>query len=104
MSELLDPTTRQHYEKYAKLAEDLGVSFYETVNYFGKDAEWWLEFYLEDRDLNYHFPLKAWDASFPARQRLAWRRGINMSLADNVCLTKHCIIYHMLGAEPAYTD
>lgn len=92
---LANPTTKEHYEKYARLAEVMGIdaSNYVPVGEYDKV----LQEYLEDQHLN-GIPLKTWD-----RWGLSiYGRTNRMSISELVSLCKHVTIYQFLGANPVF--
>jgi hypothetical protein len=89
-------TTREHYEKYRDLAEQKGVGASISMYYLGKPKEKWIELFLEDEHLN-NTPLSLYDGTYVST-------GAGISLADNVCMHKHVIIYQIIGATPDFTS
>lgn len=99
-------TTKAYYEKYAKISREAKIRVQvstdpngEKVTSFGKVA-WIRRGYNSDPHLNF-IPLKRFDSLY------AYHRGIPKgpsSLAENVCVLKHSLIYDVLGMEPEFTD
>ena len=90
-------TTSEHYHKYKKMKENLGVIFKEGTAFGSKEHI--KQLFLEDPHLN-QYPLYMFDSYF----YLFRREGGCRSLAECTCLVKHCLIYDVVGAEPEFTD
>lgn len=92
--ELVCPTTRAHYEKYRKMVLD---NYRDLPNLSGKGKL--TELFKEDHLLN-NIPLVEFDRLYKS---WATKTGPK-SLAENVCMYKHYIIYFVIGAKPLFTD
>lgn len=95
-------TSRSHYEKYAKLKEDCGISYKESSPFGTKEDL--TELYKRDPLLNC-ISLPSIDAYYGTYGQLARRAGhLSFSLAENTCLVKHCLIYDVIEAEPDFQE
>lgn len=85
---------RRYYEKYRDLCAKRGVG-YSGGDFMGHDPEYWKAKYAEDEYLNNH-PLSHFDSVVGGYAPLGVYRGL--SLAEGVCMLKHVITYHIVGA------
>lgn len=93
------PTTKQHYEKYHQLTTQLGIKFPNAL-LFKLTNQKLQEKYQQDKNLN-NIPLKMLDSYASLLQA----RFLNkLSLAEGVCLIKHCLIYQVLNAQPEWKE
>jgi hypothetical protein len=88
-------TTREHYEKYQKMAEKFELSL--------KGSYWpskrrLVELYMEDKHLN-NISLSRFDRFFELTRTV---KGGPKSLAENVCMYKHQLLYGVLGLTPKF--
>lgn len=89
-------TTKEHYEKYQRMAKTAGVSLKDN-NYF-PTKERLLELYQEDQNLN-SISLYRFDRLFnPCTPNFP------RTLAENVCMYKHLLIYEVLECEPVFEN
>ncbi len=102
--------TREHYEKYARLAEcvpdEVVDNLYDDPNcpHLPMHNIWNLQWlHATDEHLN-NIPLKRFDAKFPVVQKLIRTAKLTphggLSLANNVCILKHILVFRILGVEP----
>jgi hypothetical protein len=98
------PVTAEHYRKYQALARRLRVKFNETTyRSFGFETFGEL-FAYQARDP----PLE----NLPASVFAAWAQATRvfnkeakpLATFELVCLAKHCLLDHTLGAKPRFTD
>lgn len=95
-------TTRSHYEKYAKMKKDLGITYQERNPFMSK--KFLVAAFKEDKHLN-DISLAEFDAFYTLFLVPALRAGYrSFSKAENTCLLKHCLIYDAIGAEPLFED
>lgn len=88
--------TREHYEKYERLSEpvptELTDDLYEDLQYL----------YCIDEHLN-NIPLSRFDGKFTIIRLLVHKANLTphggLSLAENVCILKHILIFRVLGKE-----
>ncbi len=97
-------TTREFYDKYEAMKKDLHISLLPKMaasapEFFGRNLDELREEYLVDPNLN-QIRLQRFDAIYVPRKF----NGFVISLAENVCLYKHCLIYEILGLEPEFID
>ena len=109
-------TSKHHYEKYAQMAKDAGVTLLNTRNFLGYNhmkcnqslaghvgcGRCWGCMYIQDNALN-SVPLRQFDM-LVERFQLYHRHRVIKSLGDGVCMYKHLVIFEILGAEPEFTD
>lgn len=97
-------TTRKHYEEFRDMAKKAGITL-KGAERFGTKEELAKKF-LDDPWLNNINMYTAFDPLYPHMLPKMHRLGYKgFSLADNVCLYKHLIIYEILECEPEfYTD
>jgi hypothetical protein len=95
--ELTKRTTKEHYEKYARLSEERGVKWNEnsSQHMLGMSREDLIERFKSDPNLN-NIKLAWWDGLVTP----SVKRGL--SSAECVCLYKHCAIYQCIGATPEF--
>jgi len=101
--DLIHNTTRKHFTKYQKLAENFSIGTQIEINrlkgreetFMGKPKGYWLEKFHADPHLNNH-PLSDFDSRF------GFYGG--MTKAETVCSLKHTIIFILLEAEPVFKD
>ncbi len=97
--------TKEHYEKYARLAECVPDKVTEGLYEHPYESNIYNLTYLYgvDRHLN-NIPLKRFDRKFPIVQRLVRQAKRTphggLSLDNNVCILKHILIFRVLGVEP----
>jgi hypothetical protein len=95
-------TSKSHYEKYAKLKKDCGISYKERNPFCTKEEI--IAAYKRDPVLN-NIPLIRFDAYYGIYSQYARRAGhLDFSLSENTCLAKHCLIYDVVGAEPDFQE
>jgi len=87
-------TTKEHYEKFEKMAKDSGISLKHSLYPFGYTKSHLEKLYKEDENLN-NIPLAKFDGHFI-------RTEIVNCLAYNCCLFKHLLTYEILGCEPEF--
>lgn len=116
---LVARTTREHFEKYSRLANLIGIEYLKSL--VPADRDTLLTAFQKDRHLN-NIPLQKWDGPyfergkvevccecgqkkqkkhdphFPVREMMA-RAKVSMSIADRVCVLKHVAVYHILECE-----
>lgn len=100
-SAIVVPTTYEHFEKYAALANKLGINvLMRTVGKVANKDE--IVRSLEHSNgyaLN-SIPLHEWDSCDYSVRRLAALAGVKAwSLADTVCVLKHVAKYIVAGAH-----
>lgn len=109
MEQIKHKTTREHYEKYKVLAEKLGVQFtQDSAALFGYASIAALqEHYAFDPALNGKHGqaggLSNFDSWFYHVQTHN-KEACALSMAEGVCIGKHCLIYQVLKATPEFTD
>jgi hypothetical protein len=102
MREISEAVYRDHYEKYEKLAQQIGVDHLKPLIPFSraaiiaalKENE-----HLNNLPLNYKFTgidKKGWDACH--EYVIRFRPCRLLSISETVCLLKHVAIYHVAGA------
>lgn len=93
-------TTKEHYDKYHKMAEDCNISFNGKSLFMGYTMSQLEKKFAESRYLN-SIPLNEFDVYF-----YLWRmKGVGpRSLAENTCMYKHVLIYHVLGILPDFQE
>lgn len=106
--------TREHYEKYARLSEcvpdEVTSDLFENVGIVKNeyDPTSLTNLYSMDEHLN-NIPLSRFDVKFPIVRRLVCEAKMTphggLSLANNVCILKHILIFRILGVDtPPYED
>jgi hypothetical protein len=95
-------TTRAHYEKYRSLAVLLGVRLDPAKGVGVYTTEELRAMYRADPALN-QMTLRWFDFNY-STLRMNPKCPRTFSLAENVCLYKHLIIYQLLEAKPEFTD
>ena len=93
-----DLTTKEHYEKYQKIADMSGISFENLDRILGYTKSDMILKYKENRHLN-NIPLNQWDI-LASHMRIYYDKPL--SLAEKVCLAKHCVVYQFIGAIPEF--
>jgi hypothetical protein len=98
----------EHYQKYEKLAQKLGVTALEALaekainphNRQKNTIKYLKDCYSHDRYLN-NIPLSQWDIlDFPVKTLVQHSGGGFHSLCQTVCVLKHVAVYHMLKIKP----
>jgi hypothetical protein len=102
--ELCNKTTKEHYKKYAELQKALHITFKTDKPILDMDKETWTEEWKTNPALNQIWMrrIDAWGAGVRIYNKEAQRR--NLSMAEYVCLFKHCIIYDVIGAKPVFYE
>ena len=109
-------TTKQHYDKYEEMAQYLlsnGVSWdYNSIHFlipynqlgYGEDYNmvWLKKKFNKDNVLN-NIPLRLFDHFYDLYRPRMTKKYPTYSLADNVCVLKHILIYWILKEKPEYT-
>lgn len=92
-------TTRQHYEKYDAMMKAVGLTLIgaRTEEF---EPEHVAKCYAKDVHLN-NIDLEVFDRYYFWMRE---KKGGPKSMADNVCMYKHALIYEVLGCEPEFTD
>ena len=89
-------TTKRHYEKYRDMAERACITLRDSTSFGTKER---LErLYKADPLLN-NIPLYRFDGYY------YWTRQIDggpESLAENLCMYKHLLVYEVLGCVPEF--
>jgi len=100
---MINKTTRSHYEKYKEMARDCHVTFKNKEFPMDRTKETIIELFKRDNHLN-NIPLYEFDSYFYVGKFYHGREWIPSSLAENVCMYKHLLIYEVVGAEPVFVD
>jgi hypothetical protein len=96
--QLINKSTKAHYQKYSELAKVLHISYKNYPNMLGYPKEELIEKFKEDKNLN-NIPLQKWDTQALFIPNIKYN-GFTLSLAEKVCLLKHLAIYDIIGAVP----
>ena len=102
-SDLVKKTTKEHYEKYEKMREDLGLGITNEDEFFGISRDELTQLFLNDPYLN-NIRLQRWDDMWANYKVYHPRKASGKSLAEGVCVYKHLCIYHFLKAKPEFTN
>lgn len=101
-------TTHQHYEKYAWMARACSLTLKDTrIHWIVRAVRRIrnIDHDITGRELivllNRRTSLHHYDWLYPYHAR---KPGGPQSLADNVCMYKHLIMYESLNAESVFTD
>lgn len=92
-------TTREFYDKYAKMVKDAHISLKGSKT-FGTKEELFQK-YKKDPHLN-NIPLRKFESLYYSL--LPSARKFVRSPAENTCLFKHLIIYEVLGMGPEFVE
>lgn len=94
-------TSRGHYQKYENIAKYMGldISYNLASKAFGYSRTSLKKEYQKDVNLNF-IPLRNFDIEY----RSLADKNMPQSLAENVCVHKHCLIYYFMKIKPEYND
>ena len=96
--QLINKSTKAHYQKYSEIAEILHMSYKNKTSMFDFSADELIEKFKEDKNLN-NIPLGKWDTQASFIPNIKYN-GFILSLAEKVCVLKHLVIYDIIGATP----
>lgn len=96
------PVTPTHRSKYAVMARELGVRFHDkSYSQFGfKTLDELLKLQSADPALQ-QMPSSAFDAWIEGVRRFN-KPAQRLGKVTLICLAKHCLLEHTLGARPSY--
>lgn len=94
---LLDNTTREHFSKYQKMTNDIGLLL--ESEFLDYSTEQWVELFLKDPNLN-NVDMHIWDSRAIILRE--YHKKEITSLCEGVCVLKHAVIYQIIKATPAY--
>lgn len=98
------PVTAEHHKKYHALARHLRVKFNETTyRTFGFETFGELFAYQQRDPALENLPptmFEPWSQSM----RLFNKEAKKLAQFELICLAKHCLLAHTLGAKPKFTD
>lgn len=96
-------TTEEHYKKYKEICDERMIAYSYLDNFMGYTAQELLHHYLRDENLN-TIPLEKWDHMIQTRNTHPNKTVRKITIAENVCLNKHIVKYHILGIEPEFIN
>jgi hypothetical protein len=95
-------TSWSHYQKYEKMSKDCTVRLDErsTILFGVKNVENLRKMYEYDPSLS-SISNKRFDGLFAYHDE---KEGRPKTQAENANMYRHCLIYHVLGIKPNFTD
>ena len=94
-----DKTTKEHFEKYEAMAKycELYEKYSLASKAYGYSRTALKKLYKVDNNLNF-IPLTAFDVNY----RTHADKNMPQSMAENVCMQKHALLYYFMELKPEF--